>query len=135
MSFTLLGDLGAGKTTLTRSIIRSKCGDSEMRVTSPSYLLDNVYEFGDDYQHTIHHMDLYRLQPNSDLSYLRIPEIYSSSLCIIEWPERLKTNDFPKEYLELSIHIQGSTQSRTIVATLAGDRWIKKRVELESLLK
>lgn len=110
------------------------CADNEMRVTSPSYLLDNTYEYGEQYEHLIHHMDLYRLQSNSDLSYLCIPEIYDKALCIIEWPERLQESAFPKEYLELSINIQGSSQSRTILPTLVGDRWLNKANALKSLL-
>ena len=64
----LSGDLGAGKTTFARGIIRCKFGDNNMVVTSPSYLLDNVYQYDEDKY--IHHMDLYRLPTGCDLSIL-----------------------------------------------------------------
>ena len=64
-SSPILRDLGVGKTSLSRGIIRRKMGDMQMRVTSPSYLLDNVYDYfdteEDETRKKIHHMDLYRL--------------------------------------------------------------------------
>lgn len=53
-----------------------------MRVTSPSYLLDNCYKLEPC---AVHHMDLYRLPPGKDLSFLGIPEIYATSnaLCSV----------------------------------------------------
>jgi tRNA threonylcarbamoyladenosine biosynthesis protein TsaE len=101
----LKGSLGAGKTTLVRGLIQAKCNDNTMRVTSPSYLLDNIYELEDM---TIHHMDLYRLPTGSDLSILDIPKIYSSSLCLIEWPQRMGSQWLPKKYLDVDIRIVAS---------------------------
>lgn len=69
----LSGDLGAGKTCFSRGFIREKLQDDQYRVTSPSYLLDNSYQYyetSDEEEEeeeeeamvsTIHHMDLYRL--------------------------------------------------------------------------
>jgi hypothetical protein len=63
----LRGYLGAGKTTFTRGLLRELYQDDSMIVTSPSYLLDNTYEYNGV---LIHHMDLYRLPTASDLSML-----------------------------------------------------------------
>lgn len=117
----LRGDLGAGKTTFARGIIRTKFDDESMRVTSPSYLLDNTYEYDEGH---IHHMDLYRLPTNCDLSILGIPEIYSSSLCIIEWPERMGDN-LPLEHLDVEMTIGGG-ERRRMNLTPFGDKWIEK---------
>ena len=99
------GNLGAGKTTLSRGIIRGKVGDMNLRVTSPSYLLDNTYAFGDAVPQTlVHHIDLYRLPPSSDLSILGIPAIFTSGLCLIEWPERLSeglVDSLPPAFLDV----------------------------------
>lgn len=63
----LQGDLGAGKTCFSRGVIRRKLNDPNLRVTSPSYLLDNSYDYFDDNdgegdeRRCIHHMDLFRL--------------------------------------------------------------------------
>lgn len=118
----LKGDLGAGKTTFTRGLIRAKFEDEDMRVTSPSYLLDNVYQY-DEAQY-IHHMDLYRLPTGCDLSILGIPEIYSTSLCIIEWPQRMGEN-LPEQYLDIVINI-GDDEIRSIKLTPIGNRWVEK---------
>ena len=118
----LKGDLGAGKTTFTRGLIRSKFEDEDMRVTSPSYLLDNVYEY--DESQYIHHMDLYRLPTGCDLSILGIPEIYGTSLCIIEWPQRMGAN-VPNQYLDVDINI-GDDETRRIKFTAVGKNWVEK---------
>ena len=118
----LKGDLGAGKTTFTRGLIRAKFEDETMRVTSPSYLLDNAYQY-DEGKH-IHHMDLYRLPTGCDLSILGIPEIYSTSLCIIEWPQRMG-DGLPAEYLEIQISIE-KDESRIIQLIAIGDSWMPR---------
>ena len=115
------GDLGAGKTTFARSLIRTKFDDPSMRVTSPSYLLDNTYEYDDGH---IHHMDLYRLPTGCDLSILGIPEIYSSALCIIEWPERMG-DKLPSEHLDVEMIID-SDGSRAVRLTSRGEKWTEK---------
>ena len=72
----ICSDLGAGKTTFSRGFVRKLAGSPTMRVTSPSYLLDNCYKLEPC---AVHHMDLYRLPPGKDLSFLGIPEIYATS--------------------------------------------------------
>lgn len=119
----LKGDLGAGKTTFTRGLIRNKFDDEDMIVTSPSYLLDNAYEYEED--QFIHHMDLYRLPTGCDLSILGIPAIYSTSLCIIEWPERMGSSNFPNQYLDIVINIH-KDELRTFKLVAIGNNWTEK---------
>ena len=126
----LKGDLGAGKTTFSRGIIRRKFMDSSMRVTSPSYLLDNVYEF--DKEAYIHHIDLYRLPSNCDLSMLGIPSIYRTSICLIEWPQRISETFKPTNYLDIEIKILND-DSREIIITPVGTRWNTIRHQLNSV--
>ncbi len=114
-----IGDLGAGKTTFGRGFIRKKCEDPQLLVTSPSYLLDNCYEFGNSEK--IHHMDLYRLPQNCNLSFLSIPEIFSNTICLIEWPERLG-NYMPKEYIDCELNIR-EDECRIARFQLIGDKW------------
>lgn len=79
----LIGDLGAGKTTLVQGLA-AELGVSE-RVTSPTFALCNVYpsRLGD-----LHHYDLYRLQSPRELPALGIEESLSTAgLTLIEWPE------------------------------------------------
>lgn len=80
----LSGDLGAGKTTLARGILRA-LGFSG-RVKSPSYGLIESYTVGDQ---EIHHLDLYRLGHGEEIDYLGLEDLLTEdSLLLIEWPER-----------------------------------------------
>lgn len=80
----LSGDLGAGKTTLVRGLLRGLGFDG--RVKSPSYGLVESYRVrGLD----VHHLDLYRLAEPDELEFLGIEELIGpDSLLLIEWPER-----------------------------------------------
>lgn len=116
-----LGDLGAGKTCLSRGIVRSKFNDMNMTVTSPSYLLDNCYLYDDE--KFIHHMDLFRLPTGADLSMLNIPEIYSNSICLIEWPQRIiGDHQFPSSYVDVKLTLN-KDDSRDIKFSAVGERW------------
>lgn len=80
----LIGDLGAGKTSLVKSIINSLgyVGD----VTSPTYNLIQEYQVE---QGMVYHMDLYRLEDSSELEFLGLNDLWSNrSLFLIEWPEK-----------------------------------------------
>jgi len=80
----LIGDLGAGKTSLVKSIINSLgyVGD----VTSPTYNLIQEYKVE---QGMVYHMDLYRLNDPSELEFLGLEDLWSDrSLFLIEWPEK-----------------------------------------------
>jgi tRNA threonylcarbamoyladenosine biosynthesis protein TsaE len=76
--------MGAGKTTLTKSIIQAFGYVGE--VTSPTYNLVQEYPVE---QGVIYHMDLYRLEDPSEFEFLAIDDLWSErSLFLIEWPER-----------------------------------------------
>ncbi|CAM9766306.1 unnamed protein product, partial [Ascophyllum nodosum] len=79
--------LGTGKTCFARGFIRARV-DANIAVTSPTYLLDNTYKVQDQ-DLTIHHMDLYRLCDSRDLGVVDIPRVLETSICLIEWPDRL----------------------------------------------
>lgn len=72
-------------------------------MTSPTYLLDNAYEYLPG--HHVHHIDLYRLPTNCDLSMLGIPEIFETSVCLVEWPQRLSGKFVPNRALSLNIRV------------------------------
>jgi len=80
----LQADMGMGKTTLSKSIIRALgCDES---VTSPTYNLIQEYPI----RHGIaYHMDLYRLEDPEELDFLALDDLWTNeSLFLVEWPEK-----------------------------------------------
>jgi len=125
----LSGDLGAGKTTFARGVVRSKCNDAYMVVNSPSYLLDNKYQY--NREQCVHHMDLYRLPEGCDLSILGFPSIFDTALCLIEWPQRISNSMLPSSYLGVEINIS-SHDSRQVKLKPVGKKWAHKMQDIIS---
>jgi tRNA threonylcarbamoyladenosine biosynthesis protein TsaE len=83
----LTGDLGAGKTTLTRGFLRALGVEGAVR--SPTYTLVEVYETDATVPVTTVHLDLYRLSDPAELDNLGLREwARAGHLWLIEWPER-----------------------------------------------
>lgn len=93
----LTGDLGAGKTTLTKGI--AKALGIRRPVKSPTFTIVREYREG---KMPLFHMDMYRLE-DGDLSSIDMPGYLSESgLVVIEWPQFI-IDDLPNDYLELNI--------------------------------
>jgi tRNA threonylcarbamoyladenosine biosynthesis protein TsaE len=83
----LSGDLGAGKTTLTKGIAAGLGAAREDDVTSPTFTLVHKYEG----RTRVYHVDLYRIEDLHDFETLGLEDIFSEqAVVIVEWPDRLK---------------------------------------------
>jgi tRNA threonylcarbamoyl adenosine modification protein YjeE len=82
---TLSGDLGAGKTTFARALIRHVAGDEGIEVPSPTFTLIQTYELP---RFPIVHADLYRLSGSSELAELGFDDLPENAVVLLEWPDR-----------------------------------------------
>lgn len=106
---TLSGDLGAGKTTLVRGMLRGL--GFEGRVKSPSYGLVESYELAGL---EIHHLDLYRLGQPEELDFIGLEDLLgANSVLVVEWPERAGGR-LPPETCAISIDIVGETAGEPV---------------------
>lgn len=99
------GDLGAGKTTLCRGILRAF--GYEGAVKSPTFTLVEPYELT---QQSIYHFDLYRLGNPNELEYIGIDEYFQAqNLCLVEWPERA-ADTLPPGDVEVLLSVSGKSR-------------------------
>lgn len=81
----LIGNLGAGKTTLAKGIVKGLGAAEEEEVSSPTFTL--IHEYGTP--PAVYHVDLYRLDSARDVASLGLDELFDSpALVLIEWGER-----------------------------------------------
>ena len=107
----LFGDLGAGKTTLTKGIVSGMGAAEEDEVTSPTFTLVHKYDRGV----CVYHVDLYRVSDFHDLETLGLEDVFSEqAVVIVEWPNKLALrNDWPVVRIHLE-HVAEDTRRISI---------------------
>jgi tRNA threonylcarbamoyladenosine biosynthesis protein TsaE len=81
----LIGNLGAGKTTLTKGIVEGRGGASSEAVSSPTFTL--IHQYGAE--NPVFHIDLYRLDEIREVETLGLDDLFGSgALVLLEWAER-----------------------------------------------
>jgi len=99
----LEGELGAGKSTLARSVLRSMGWTGSVR--SPSYALAHAYPTP---RGLVHHLDLYRIRSLDEALGLDLdPFASDGSICLVEWPDRLRGSLDPVWSIRLEIEGDG----------------------------
>jgi tRNA threonylcarbamoyl adenosine modification protein YjeE len=115
-TIALEGDLGAGKTTFARALIRALSGDVASEVPSPTYTLVQTYETR---RFDVAHFDLYRLSDPQELLELGLDLALRRGIAIIEWPSRA-ANLIPEDRITIALSDTGATETRTVAVSAKG---------------
>lgn len=113
----LVGDLGAGKTTLVQGIAIG--WGSLDQVTSPTFVLVNMYRRPDGLR--LYHLDAYRLRDAQDAVDLDIDNLLEGGPLVVEWAERIRTA-LPNEYLNIRLRYIDE-QQRDLLISAHGKRY------------
>ena len=116
---TLSGDLGAGKTTFARAMIRHLLDDPQIEAPSPTFTLMQVYEKGNL---RLVHADFYRLNGAEELAGLGWEEVVDGALALVEWADRAP-QALPADRLDVHLDFadQDNPQARSITIVGHGD--------------
>jgi tRNA threonylcarbamoyladenosine biosynthesis protein TsaE len=99
----LIGNLGAGKTTLAKGIVKGLGGAQPDEVSSPTFTL--IHEYGA----SVYHIDLYRIDRPQELATLGLDEIFDrEAVVLIEWGERF-LEAMPRERIEIRLEATGES--------------------------
>lgn len=124
----LSGDLGAGKTTFARALIRAVLADSEAEVPSPTYSLVQIYPAP---RLTLAHLDLYRLNDASESAELGIEELLTTGAVLVEWPERMNDAGMADR---LDIYLsEGIDATCRNIEIAAQGRWIDRLARIQDI--
>ena len=125
-AIALVGDLGAGKTTLVTGLVSALGGGA---ATSPTFSLVNEYPGG---RLMVWHVDLYRLERAAELPELGLDDVIGDprGICVVEWADRFAVMPADHLRLELADGGQAAPAGRSVVASGTGPRGRELAAEL-----
>lgn len=125
LSLYLRGELGAGKTTLVRGLLRGL--GHEGKVKSPTYALVEPYGLS---RLNFYHFDFYRFKDRSEWLNSGFREYFNlESICVVEWPERAQGALSPPD-LEIALAYSGEGRSAALQAhSKSGEAWLASSLE------
>lgn len=118
LHLSLIGDLGAGKTTFTRYLLKA-LGHTG-KVKSPTYTLCEPYELSTDgTKFSLHHFDLYRMRYAEEWLDAGFRDTFSNpGICIVEWPEKAE-GTLPAVDAELHLTMQDDESRELIIKAIS----------------
>jgi tRNA threonylcarbamoyladenosine biosynthesis protein TsaE len=113
----LSGELGSGKTTLTKGIVSGLGAASEEDVTSPTFTLVHVYGQSEGSVSKVYHVDLYRIENFHDFETLGMEDVFEQpGVLIVEWAERFPLKSpWPQIRVKLE-HLDGDRRRLTVMS-------------------
>lgn len=124
----LHGDLGAGKSTLARALLRTLGVTGAIR--SPTYTLVERYPLAGG--GAALHLDLYRIADAGELEFLGLDDL-QATLWLVEWPER-GGRMLPAADLQIAMAVQSAGRGAELTATSAAGRdWLLRLTQMEQL--
>jgi tRNA threonylcarbamoyladenosine biosynthesis protein TsaE len=121
----LIGELGAGKTTLVKGIALGLGVKEKEEISSPTFVLIKEYSG----RIPLFHFDLYRLDLSTDIRLLGVEEyLFDQGVCVIEWAEKMKM--LLPDYLQVHLELKGPTKRAITLRPLS-----KRYEKIMSLMK
>lgn len=128
---TLQGDLGAGKTSLARAMVRTLVNDADMEVPSPTFTLVQVYEAK---RFSIVHADLYRIGSPEEIDELGFEEAKENGIVLVEWPEKAE-GDLGQADFAVTLDHEGKGRRITIEASGNAAHRLERSLTIRSFLE
>ncbi len=122
----LRGQLGAGKTTLVRGMLRALGHEGPVR--SPTYALVESYRVAG---FELHHFDLYRLTDPDELEFMGLRDFLDgNAVCMIEWPER-GNGMLPRADMEIELRVSDGGRRARLCAHGGGGMGMLARLNIK----